>query len=258
MDSNASQALKIAGGLLIAVLIIASLVLFYKKLAPFQQQVDEQKEKEQIAEYNKTFLAYDKPLMYGVDIVSILNKAANTNIDYIEKYGYDEKYLIDISVNIKSDIQEKLSVYCVKKNTTTGKVSENLTGTSSIKTEDWNYIYEQCGKPTNFGSLKSLDPVLAISSGNYTLLSKTNSVPVKYCNKELGTIVKNSKNNLKKTITNPKSPGLSGTEIWSKAIFETSAFDMKNKKFKCTKTEYNDITGRVCKMYFEEIKQSGT
>ena len=39
MDTNMSQALKMAGGVLIALIIIATLTYFFRELTPFQQQI---------------------------------------------------------------------------------------------------------------------------------------------------------------------------------------------------------------------------
>lgn len=97
---NAAKALLIAGGVLLALLIISVMVYMFSQMKSLQQAQEAKIEEEQIAEFNKGFETYDKKVMYGADVISVLNKAANNNakytqpdrqvIVYVETQVYDE------------------------------------------------------------------------------------------------------------------------------------------------------------------------
>ena len=40
---------------------------------------------------------------------------------------------------------------------------------------------------------------------------------------------------------------------WTQIIWKTVLYDLKNRKFKCTDLKYNESTGRVNEIVFEEI-----
>lgn len=83
---NASKALLIAGGILIAILVLAVVVTVSTSTSKLAQSQDEKKLAEQTAEFNRSFEAYDKKVMYGTDIISVVNKAN----DYNEKVGSND------------------------------------------------------------------------------------------------------------------------------------------------------------------------
>lgn len=94
---NASKALLIAGGILIAILVLAVVVTVSTSTSKLAQSQDEKKLAEQTAEFNRSFEAYDKKVMYGTDIISVVNKA----IDYNKKLKTDQEvYFIDIIFTI--------------------------------------------------------------------------------------------------------------------------------------------------------------
>jgi type II secretory pathway pseudopilin PulG len=98
---NASKALLMAGGVLIAVLIIGILLYSFGSMSGYFEEQASQEEIEQLAEFNNQYEAYNRKLLRGTDVVSVLNKAINNN----EKYGvngYNEpNYLIEVEFTIK-------------------------------------------------------------------------------------------------------------------------------------------------------------
>lgn len=93
---NAAKALLIAGGVLLALLIISVMVYMFSQIKSLQQAQETKIEQEQIAEFNKGFETYDKKVMYGADVISVLNKAANNNTKYIQS-----DYQISVLVQTK-------------------------------------------------------------------------------------------------------------------------------------------------------------
>lgn len=85
---NASKALLMAGGVLIAIIIISLLVKTYGNIGAFQRQQISAEEAERIEEYNKEYTKYINQYVYGTEVITVINKVKNTT-DY------------DIKVNIK-------------------------------------------------------------------------------------------------------------------------------------------------------------
>lgn len=97
---NASKALLMAGGILIALLIIAVLVYTFGTMSNFFKEQQTEEEIEQLTAFNNQYEAYNRKLLRGTDVVSVINKAISNN----EKYGpngYNEtNYLIQVEFQI--------------------------------------------------------------------------------------------------------------------------------------------------------------
>lgn len=76
---NASQALLIAEGVLIALLVIGLLVWMFTNLSGFQQQEGVQVTSSQIAKFNNEYGSYAKDDLRGSDLYTLLNKVADYN-----------------------------------------------------------------------------------------------------------------------------------------------------------------------------------
>ena len=69
---NASKALLIAGGILISIIVISLFVSMYGKMSSLQRTQKEQQEMEQISAFNAEYEAFDKKVMYGTDIMTVM------------------------------------------------------------------------------------------------------------------------------------------------------------------------------------------
>ena len=76
---NATKALLIAGGVLIAIIIITLLVRTYGNISNFQRQQLTQEEARQIAEFNSEYTQYENQYVYGTDVITVINKVNNYN-----------------------------------------------------------------------------------------------------------------------------------------------------------------------------------
>lgn len=103
---NASKALIIAGGMLIALLIIASLVLMFNQIGGYERAQTTGTKNAQLAQFNLDFEKYvDESGIKGADVISLVNKI----VDYNKKSGkagtknavvdYDKK--ITLNINLK-------------------------------------------------------------------------------------------------------------------------------------------------------------
>ncbi len=98
---NASKALIIAGGVLIALIVISLLVMFFgniKHLMNIEHKVDVS---DQVTEFNKQYDVYYRDNLYGSDILSLANKI----YDYNKREHEEEAYAkLDMEVTFKSKI----------------------------------------------------------------------------------------------------------------------------------------------------------
>lgn len=92
---NASKALLIAGGVLIALIILTMFIVMYNNMANIQKEQEEQTRIEQIAAFNAEFEAYNKKVMYGTDVITLINKVAENN----KKYNSNNDYKIVVLLN---------------------------------------------------------------------------------------------------------------------------------------------------------------
>ena len=76
---NASKALIMAGGVMIALLIIGSLLLMFNNLSSYQDTNIKETRTAQIIEFNNQFETYNRTDIRGSDLYSLLNKAADYN-----------------------------------------------------------------------------------------------------------------------------------------------------------------------------------
>ena len=94
---NASKALVMAGGILIAIMVIATLMFMVQNTASYKSQAEEQQMLKQITNFNKEYESYQKSLLRGTEVVTVINKAIANNIKYEEQ---DKVY--DIKMELSS------------------------------------------------------------------------------------------------------------------------------------------------------------
>lgn len=92
---NATKALLIAGGILIAILVLSMFVLMFNKMSELQNEQEEQVKVEQLSAFNAEFESYDRKAMYGTDVISLINKVAENN----QTYNGNTDYQIIITLN---------------------------------------------------------------------------------------------------------------------------------------------------------------
>ena len=98
---NASKALLIAGGMLIALLIIGALVLMFNQIGDYEKGQQGIEKTSEIAEFNIDFIRYTEGNIKGVDIISLANKVINFNSKngILNSIDYSKKITLNIDVN---------------------------------------------------------------------------------------------------------------------------------------------------------------
>lgn len=112
---SANKAIIMAFGMLVAVMILATIVYVFNHLKVLPQGDDLQEELEQVTAFNLEYEVYDKKIMYGVDVISVLNKAKSNNDKYVQGrffsgIGYNTDYIIDIEVRLEKQLSESITV----------------------------------------------------------------------------------------------------------------------------------------------------
>ena len=97
---NTSKALLMAGGVLIALLVVSLLVYFYSDLKDLLGINDKVETTEQIEEFNKQYDAYYRNNLYGSDILSIVNKVYDYNKRQADDQGYQN---LELQVTFKNN-----------------------------------------------------------------------------------------------------------------------------------------------------------
>lgn len=98
---NASKALLMAGGMLIALLVIGALVLMFNQISDYEKGNQGIKKTSEIAEFNIDFVRYTEGNIKGVDIISLANKVINFNSKngILNSIDYSKKITLNIDVN---------------------------------------------------------------------------------------------------------------------------------------------------------------
>lgn len=135
---NATHALLIAAGILFGILTLSVFVYMFNNISEMQQAQYIRAEEERLAEWNAEWEAYNKKLLYGAEVLTVLNKAEQNNAEY----NNDVKHTVEVKVidggairtQIKSNgtitnkiyvEQHKTSIFkCIKmeRNSETGKI----------------------------------------------------------------------------------------------------------------------------------------
>lgn len=80
---NASKALLMAGGILIALIIIAVLIRSYTNVSIFQKTKLSEEEQEKLVAFNEQYTKYLGQYVYGIEVRTLMNKCENDGNDVI-------------------------------------------------------------------------------------------------------------------------------------------------------------------------------
>ena len=279
---NATKALLIAAGTLFGVMLLALAVYFFRTLSPFEYQRQNTEEAEQITAFNTEYEAFNKRIMYGVDLISVLNKAKSNNEKYVSGnfltgFTYNTDYLINIEFTINTELTDSVVVsYLSSRKTSTEDGMTELSGSqeydyvngkgcTDIKLLDVfnepanNYFNRVNSRMNNSTRLITGYYTSNFSAGTYRLLETDGDTEV---NEDVETLL-NVADAIKQYVKNPSKDindklyiqGEAGGDRtgWSSAEWRTALYDLKTRKFRCTDVKYNEDTGRIIFMKFEEI-----
>lgn len=267
---NAAKALEIAAGVLLAVIIISLIVYFFSTISEWPQQEDEMQTAEQLAQFNLEYEVYEKTAMYGVDVISCLNKAKSNNQKYVEGSAgflagnrYGNEFTINVYVKINNPLQENIEVYYFDQNT--NKEEQRFIADSSTKKleiagiEELNsakYYTAFTRDDKLFTQSRDLndkpDKYILPGGGRHQITLEDGTQQNYYSieDEQLRNLLQFSSTDFKIT---KKNNNPSTYRDWSTIIWETALYNFKTKRFTCDDIKYNEKTGRVSELYFSEI-----
>lgn len=267
---NAVKALEIAAGVLLAIMIMSLIAWFFSAISTWPQEQDDIESAEQLAKFNAEYEVYQKSAMYGVDVISCLNKAQSNNEKYADggfflnqsKYGQD--FYIQVKVKINSDLEESLIAERYNENNKLEPLAGN-TRIQNVPTMEkagfnFNSTYTKFTANTLLNVSENINKLSGSnylkSDGDYNLLciiirnAKGLVTNVNY-NTPLNELIEHSSSDLKQTVTNKENGD--SLKVWARAEWKTALYDFKTRKFKCEDIKYHNVTGRVCEITFTEI-----
>lgn len=99
---NASKALLIAGGVLIAILIISVLVVTINIINSNQKAKEQAIVTKQLVEFNQKYEAYNKKALYGTDIITVMKMTIENN-NNMESTNIEQPYFINVKLNLNNE-----------------------------------------------------------------------------------------------------------------------------------------------------------
>ena len=255
---NAANAIKIAGELLIGLLLISLFVFVFNQMENAETARDNDELLQQTIEFNKKFEAFNKTSMYGTDLISVLalayatNQTANASTTYkSSSIKYDGYYDPDTdnSINIRFILNTDINA----KTTETEYYTDPETNTQ-IKTSKFVSKYSGEANPKTISTIRIFRAGYKVSEGGYSLKADPTKADEMLIVENIKKIVIDGNKTEKsyETHTGYYSEIKANTTFTIEKIKDTQGFsDLKKAIFECYKVEYSQ-TGRIKEMYFIE------
>ncbi len=252
---NATKALLMAGGVLIAILILGALILMFNNLSSYQNTTQQGQAEAQIVEFNNQFVTYDNENVRGSDLYSLLNKVIDYNRrESTEGTGWSDsgqevrfvpmKIIMKIQSNDLSQFSPDGEQRLIKLNSYTIDANSN-TFENSVK----NTI-DKLEKEYGSDSLTSLTTALTkiFLEGNPSTQEKIEAI------NNFNSASKKIKIKLKSNSDSDVNTAWSTLQDYKYDIYSYYEYvQFKRLHFKCTGTNYDKQTGRIIEMDFESI-----
>lgn len=271
-----SKALIIAAGVLLAMIVIAFMTYSFRQLGSWATEQDQALLTEQRDKFNKEYEVYDKDLMYGVDVISCLNKAKSNNdqitdAKYVTGDMYDSSYEVKVKVTLtkednnhnKIPLEETITVYHIKVSDrkerayatndgpTKGNSSQNYTLADMSK--KFKFLDKDYKKISKFDSSTKLISQNNACDGLDNVfefnITATKSGPNEKETRDLLSL----SDTLSEVVKNTDKSTSAMETGWTKAEFKSALYDLKTRKFTCSDLRYDANTGRVNYIEFTEM-----
>lgn len=225
---NASKALIMAAGVLIALVIIGAFMLMMSNLTDYQEKSYQSKADAQTTEFNNQYVGYIRDNIRGSDMVSLMNKVLDYNSRKSDA-GYTE---MKTEIIISGDIRKKLA-YDEK---------NRLIMQNSYTQNEIDLIV---GPPSSGGTIRDIEKKYQQKYANQ-LASEVSTVKDKLEARD-----EDGFDNLK--ILPKAASSYSGglNQIYIDALTYYEYVQFKRAVFNCTDSEYDANTGRIISMDFE-------
>lgn len=226
---NASKALIMAGGVLISLIVIGVLVLAYNKFTQLQNLEQNANREVQSADFNKQYEAFNRKEVYGSEVLSLANKIVDYNKLQAEDKGYS-KITLEVKIKVATGTHFKAKTYT---DVDDGDRTRGLIYQNSLLEYDINKIGKRTykGKAVSYyarTTRQEIAQIFGISYNTEFAYDLEDQLRHSTSTKEL----------------------MEDIDKYNSYILEQT--ELKRKTFSCKEVEYDNKTGRVSKMYFEE------
>lgn len=133
---NASKALLMAGGILLAVLVLGLLGLLLSSITSKKLSEEKSLEAQQLQEFNQQWEAYNKKALYGTDIITVVNKAIENN-KKVEVSGDEDPYFINIVLNLENTYNSTTTTINKITGESVTEENENKSISGTIQLGEW-------------------------------------------------------------------------------------------------------------------------
>lgn len=288
---NATKALYMVGSLFVALMVISLMVYAFNNLGGVQNERDKIQTQEEITKFNTEYEAFNKKIMYGVDVISCINKAISNNEKFVDGGNWSRggvagnEALVQIEVKLDNNtLKESIEIYHF--NSKGKEVKYMGSGIDAlparIKNLKWSDVLNlsKDARPSVTSLSDELvrekmnqDIPYSIGVGSYQLLEESSSgVKKKFASSGLYELVAhsadmeilifNDKDYKNASHSYPSSSSnyanldvVSAPDGWTYIKWTTCFADFKKRKFKCDGVEYNTSTGLIDHITFSEIKK---
>lgn len=274
MSTNIANALRIAGGMLLAILIVSVIVYTINKAKPYSETKASVDAAREVAEFNANYEAFNKKQMYGTDVISCINRVYSQNVNsrhweitngkfFSRSDAGVEAQAIKLTVKLKQPLETSVDAYAYDPDIHT-EVKVGNASTYLLKSNVT--LGDATSNPDEKEALKSL----GISNMPISQVLSINGLKKDFMANEIilstSTLGKSNDVAIRKIIKYPSltiqnlnfSKDKNSNETWTRIHITTLAGDIKKRIFRCTNVVYNmdETKGRVgciSEIHFEEI-----
>lgn len=226
---NASKALIVAGGILLALIVLTLLVYGLTATGRIEEAQNKADETEELAKFNMEYESYNKKRMYGIELISLINKAMEHN-SKMNASKIDHPYYINIKFTTIEPFKNQLFRI---DNTQESKEEKEVKNVNTYKTDLQALgIYDQAKSK------------LSLAKGTYTLGTFQNNGESFVINNDFTIKFSASTEDIIRTTVG----GSTTYKIYS------SLTNFKKAVFECQKVSYNKNTGRIYEIVFKQVK----
>jgi len=258
---NASKALLIAAGIMIGLIVITMIAYAHGKISNYYESKELTLQSEQLADFNKQFLGYNRADVRGSDLLSLVNKIVDYNDRKADpKDIAHEPMCLTIQIENNSTTQKEVDLFCFELDDYNYNKSLNniiLKTYTNVKNGKYDSSIDKYDILSNATSQikgyynKITDNTIPILSQNiYSIFDVYNK---KYDNNEKE-VAKVKRDNVLKEMFGKDTYTDTKIKNIEKAAYEAYQItQFKRAHFKCIEkdTKYNPNTGRIVSLHFE-------
>ena len=107
---NAAKGLIVAGGILLAIMTLTIFMYGLSATSRINMAQDEADELQALQNFNLQYEAYNKKRMYGVDVITVINKAIQNNRNMDALTDPEDKHYVNVIVITNQEYKNELEV----------------------------------------------------------------------------------------------------------------------------------------------------